>query len=69
METCNYCGMVHHPMPVYELIDRINQDHKPRMIHVCLYKFDKENNLIESDCVERAISEGYKFRPDLTPKR
>ena len=69
METCNYCGMEHHPMPVYELIDRFNPDHKPRMIYVCLYNFDEENNIVKSNCSKRAIAEGYKFRRDLTPRR
>lgn len=56
-------------MPVYELIDRLNPDNKPRIIYVCLYKLDKENNIIKSDCAEKAIADGYKFRQDLTPSR
>lgn len=69
METCHYCGMTHHPMPVYQLTDRINPDNKPRIIHVCLYRFDETGEVVESDCYKKAIEDGYKFRRDLTPRR
>ena len=69
MEACHYCGMQHHPMPVYELIDRLNPNNKPRIIHVCLYKIDETGEIVKSDCDQMAIADGYKFRRDLTPMR
>ena len=69
IETCAYCGMQHHLMNVYELTDRVNAEHKPRMIYVCSVRLDEDGEIVESDCKDQALADGYKFRRDLTPGR
>lgn len=69
METCYYCETQHTPMLVYILVDRVNPDHKPRLINVCSVKVDEFGEVVLSDCKDKAIADGYKFSRELTRRR
>jgi hypothetical protein len=70
MEICYYCGQQYHPMPVYQLADRINPKQLPRTIHVCHFTFTEDDGFQKNEvCKNKAVLDGYEFRKDLTPKR
>jgi len=72
MDECFYCKVQYHPMKVYvRSRGAINADPgKPERISVCS---ETMNKYLERGpypgCEQKAIADGYIFRPDLTARR
>lgn len=82
IDTCHYCGYQYHPMPVYQQTQAPgkwftegSEKSKPYQIYVCRqrFEFDEKSGELSieqhDECHDKAISDGYVPRPDLTPTR
>ncbi len=70
IDTCHYCGLKYHPMPVWTRKRGVPYDDKPARIQVCNIRIDGQMNVSAWDgCQEKARAEGYEFRRDLTRGR
>jgi hypothetical protein len=72
MDECYYCKVQYHPMKVYiRTREAINRDPgKPERISVCS---ETMNTYLDRGaypgCEQKAIADGYIFRPELTRRR
>ena len=76
IDTCRYCGIQYHPMPVFKYQDTPHHldEGVPSHIHVCNIRFFEDEHgetkiFVHSDCTEKAAEEGYIPDPANTLKR
>lgn len=68
IDTCEYCGVKYHPMPVWAHEEKYGRIY----VHHIRWVEDDNGDLIiyeDRGCEAKAIADGYVKRMDLTPKR
>ena len=60
-DTCHYCKRSYHPMPVWARADERR--------YVCNDLVWDSLDAKKTDCTSKANTDGFHYRPDLTPKR